>query len=112
MKVCQMPPSSRSMGWAAASQPLKSPMTDTAGALGAQVRKIQPSVPRSSRAGWAPMHRQAPVERPSVKASSSRYRSWGERNSEILFKWFTSLRYKRRKLDEKHKTVEKIAGFS
>ena len=78
------------MGVASRSQPLKSPMMVTLGALGAQTRNKYPSVPSSAWAGWAPKHFQAWVERPSEKASSSKNRSEGERFSRYLDIFITS----------------------
>ena len=68
MKPSQMPePSQRAeSGWRAASQPLKSPMTETEAALGAQTAKWVPSLPSMAR-GWAPSLSQSRKWLPSLK---------------------------------------------
>ena len=53
MNSDQMPASEECMGWAAGSQPLKSPTTDTWRALGAQTANTVPFFPSNSTR-WAP----------------------------------------------------------
>ena len=48
MKISQMPPSRRRMGWRVRSQPLKSPVTLTTSAFGAHTAKRTPSTPSHS----------------------------------------------------------------